>query len=220
MKVMRTLVAAVVSGCGLVLLGPAPPASACSCVAGNPATYVEWAEVIFVGTLTGPPSELGQGPPLLDSTDPVAYTFDVEKTLEGEASDPATVQSARSSASCGLEGMQVGTSYVMFADATRGPDDALSATLCGGSQPATPRLVQRVEALTGGAETPAPSPAADPSADPADPTEAAAPTGSEPGDSSGMPPAGYVLAGLAVVALAATAWALVRWRGPSVGVRA
>jgi hypothetical protein len=212
MKALRTLLATVVAACGLVLLAPAPPAAACRCALSGPATYVEWADVVFVGTLTGPPTDFGQGPPLLDSsTDPLGYTFDVEAVFKGDVSPAATVQSARFGASCGLEGLKVGGKYAMFAETGRGPDDALSANLCGGSQLATPRLIQRVEALTGPAETPTADPTADPTAGSTD---------TDPGGSAGTPPVGYLLTGFSVLVLAAVAWVLLSRRRPNVADRA
>jgi hypothetical protein len=205
MKALRIPLAAVLTVCGLVLLAPAPPAAACSCAAGNPAAYVDWADAIFVGTLTGPPTDEAEGP-VIGSGDPVVYTFDVETVLEGAVGTTAEVESARHGASCGLEGLEVGARYVMFAQTGRRPE-ALSANLCGGSQLAKANLIRRVEALTGSGETPAANPTA-------------AVTDDDVGPPPGNRTVGYVLVGFAAVVLVGVGWVLVPRRRRTVVDRA
>lgn len=137
MRLLHALLATALSACSLVLLSPAAPASACSCVVGTPADHLERADVVFVGTLT----ESSDG-----ATDTVGYVFDVDTVFKGEVGTRAEVASSESSAACGLAGMKVGSSYLMFVGST---GSALRGDLCGGSQRAKAGLVQRIEALAG-----------------------------------------------------------------------
>jgi hypothetical protein len=190
MRPLRVLLAAIVTACGLVLLSPAPPASACSCVVAGPARHVAGADIVFVGTLTqGPPSESF-------SSGSVTYGFDVHRVYKGELETRADVTSSGSGASCGLEGMEVGTTYLMFADATRRPDLA-SASLCGGSGPTSPNLSERMDALLGPGSTPDP------------PAQVAGATDGVQGSvGSRNWTVGYALLGLSAVLLVAIGWVL------------
>jgi hypothetical protein len=196
---VSALLATMVAGCGLVLLVPAPPASACSCVAGGPADYADWADAVFLGTLIDPPVDPPADAPAPASSDPAVYTFEVETVFEGEVGATAAVESARFGASCGLEGLRVGARYLMFTQVGRRADE-LSATLCGGSQLAKPGLVRRVEALTGSGTAPTRGFTARSTDGPA-----------SDGPSTDGPSshgAGYLLVGFAAVVLAAVGWVL------------
>ncbi len=119
-------------------------AFACSCVLSTTEEHVDRADVVVRGTIE-------------DSTptDPVTYTVSVAETYEGDATGTLEVLSTASGASCGLENVRLGASYVVFAEDDGG---RLWASLCGGTAPATPALLAEVEAATGpGAATPAPS---------------------------------------------------------------
>jgi hypothetical protein len=141
MGLLRLLLAGLVATAGLVLF-TAAPASACSCAALGTEKLVDAADTVFLGTLASveepPPDDDGT----IGSDDPVSYTFDVEQTFTGDAGD-GVVESARLGASCGLEGMRVGTTYVVFAGEG---DDGLGASLCGGTAQAADRLLERVGA--------------------------------------------------------------------------
>jgi hypothetical protein len=106
------------------------------------------ADVVLRGTLEAPPS----GPRVLRrSDDPVTYRFAVAEVFRGAAPTTTLVSSAASGASCGLEGLEPGREYVVFAQ-VRG--DALEAGLCGGTASAGSGLVADVEQLTGPGQPP------------------------------------------------------------------
>lgn len=143
MRSIRTLLAVLVVAAGVALV-PAP-AFACSCVAGGPAAYVSWADVVFSGEVTDI-----DGPSLLPfgGDRRRTYTFDVDATYSGDTGRRTLVQSEASGAACGLEGIEVGRRYVVFAH-EEGSDGDLAANLCGGTAPATPRLLERVAEVAG-----------------------------------------------------------------------
>jgi hypothetical protein len=76
--------------------------------------------------------------------DPVAYRFDVERVLKGAVPANAKVHSVISGVSCGLEGMEVGQRYTVFA---RLDDGELRSGLCDGTSPGDPDPL--VAAFTG-----------------------------------------------------------------------
>lgn len=143
---LRGLGAVLLALAGVVLVAPGP-ASACSCVTGDARQYVEWADVVVVGAV------LDRDPPppreVMSSGDPATYTVEVARVLKGSAAPTSDVLSAVSGASCGLEGIELGSDYVVFATEK---GDALWASLCGGTQRATPRFVADVEQVTGPGE--------------------------------------------------------------------
>jgi len=164
MTVLRTVLAAIVAATGLVLAAPAP-AFACSCVAADAPQFVRWADVVVLGEVREitPPPESEQ----VGSADPVAYTVAADEVLKGDVGATVEVISARYGASCGLEGIEEGDDYVVFAayqDIGGEPTDELWASLCGGTAPASDSYVAEVEAVTGPGHPPEPdeSPAAVP----------------------------------------------------------
>ena len=212
MTALRTLLAAFVTATGLALVAPAP-AFACSCASADPVQFVEWADLVVVGEVTGitPPPERE----VMSSGDPATYAVRVERVLAGEAGARIEVQSAVSGASCGLEDIEVGRAYVVFAghqDIEGNATERLFANLCGGTAPATRAYVARVEAVTGEGVQPQPD----------EPDDVGAPAASGPGHpgveqsvSAGpaVPVWAWVGGGLAVViAAAATSWASARRR--------
>ena len=145
----RGLGAVLVVLSGLVLVAPAP-GWACSCgvPGGNVAkSFTKSADVVLVGTVTDreppPPDEI------MSTSDPATYTVAVERVLKGEAAATAEVLSAVSGASCGLEGIEIGAEYVVFAHLEGGD---LWANACGGTQPASLDFVGEVEDVTGSGE--------------------------------------------------------------------
>lgn len=176
MTFLRSLLAALVAATGLVLAAPAP-AFACSCAGGGATQFVKWADVVVVGEVTGitPPPERE----VMSSGDPATYAVAVDRVLAGQAGATVEVLSAVSGASCGLEGIEVGRDYVLFAsyqDIGGEPTEVLWASLCGGTAPASASFVAEVEAVTGAGSPPDP-----------------VPTGSEPEPAAGPPaPSGGV----------------------------
>lgn len=144
------MLAALVLGAGLALLGSAP-AFACSCAMLSLDEYTEHADVVFAGTLTDidEPRRL----PVVSSAEESRYTFEVDAVYAGDPAPVTRVGSAWSGASCGLEGMQVGERYVVFAYVH---DEGLAASLCGGTGPASPRLEGQVSNALGPATLPDP----------------------------------------------------------------
>jgi hypothetical protein len=148
MTVPRLILAALLTAAGLVLLTPAA-AQACSCVGGDVSTYADRADVVFTGTLV----EIAPPPKRLfwSSGDPATYSFDVDRVHQGQVGPSAEVRSAVSGASCGLEGMQTGSRYVVFATLA----DGLWANLCGGTGPVRHGVVRQLENAVGPARAPA-----------------------------------------------------------------
>ncbi|HEX6148464.1 hypothetical protein [Nocardioides sp.] len=148
MRSFRILIAAVLLGAGLAL---GAPAFACSCVAQTPAQYAEGADVVFAGTLTDidEPRQF----PVVSSAAETRYTFDVDAVYAGDPAPVTRVGSAWSGASCGLEGMDVGERYVVFAYVD---GKQLDASLCGGTGLASPRLEGKVGDVLGPAALPDP----------------------------------------------------------------
>ncbi len=149
MRPVRILVAVAVGVLTSLVLA-VPPAFACSCVAAGPADFASRADVVLVGTVTGVRDSGGRS-----TAAPVLYRVAVERVLQGRAGADVEVRSARSSASCGLQGVVPGRRYVFFADhgsVERSASGGLWADLCGGTAPATPRYVAAVAAVAGGAQ--------------------------------------------------------------------
>jgi hypothetical protein len=87
-------------------------AQACSCIL--PYVWREWeqSEAVFLGTVTDiqymPPA------PVMSSSDPITYTFDVHTVYKVGELSPFKVQSARETDSCGA-GLEIGETYVVYA---------------------------------------------------------------------------------------------------------
>jgi hypothetical protein len=151
MRLIRALLATLCAALSLVVV-TAGPSFACSCVMNGTAQHVEGAEVVVTGTVTEitPPPQRR----VMSSMDPATYTVEVEDVHKGDAGETIAVLSPNSGASCGLEGIEEGRRYIVFASHRSmegGDEDHLWANLCGGTAPATPDLVAEVEAAT---ETP------------------------------------------------------------------
>jgi len=123
MTTLRLLLAGVLGALSLVVL-TATPSFACSCAMASTQEYVDGATVVFTGTVTDtePPPKR----PVMSSMDPVTYTFDVERAFKGDVSGPLPVLSAESGASCGLEGVEVGQRYVVFASESKRGDSIVN----------------------------------------------------------------------------------------------
>lgn len=149
MRPLRILLAALVAALTTVVV-TAGPSFACSCASAGPADFVERAEVVVTGTVTQvtPPPQKG----VISSADPTTYVFDVDQVYKGESGTTLEVLSPQYGASCGLENVEVGERYVVFAShqSLEGKDDDhLWANLCGGTDRATPEYVAAVEDVTG-----------------------------------------------------------------------
>jgi hypothetical protein len=142
MSTLRLALAGLLAALGLVAL-TATPSHACSCVTGSPAQYLRWADTVFTGTLTDidPPSQRA----VMSSTDPNTYTFEVDRSFQGDHGSPVEVKSAMSGASCGLEWMRVGVRYLVYATSE---DGELWASLCGGTAPAKQAPLARLAELS------------------------------------------------------------------------
>lgn len=157
MKLVRLVMVTLCAAAGLVVFTQVP-AVACSCAGASTVEQVDRADVVFTGTLTKTEQTDPGGDDVISSGDPVFYSFAIEETFKGDAGD-GVVESVRDGATCGLEGMRVDQSYVVFAaESTQGD---LEANLCGGTSAATPRLVGAVRAALApaptGTEVPEPS---------------------------------------------------------------
>lgn len=147
MMIPRLFAATALALVALVLV-PAP-SYACSCAQSTPREHVERADVVVRGTVD---SREGPAPAKIRSSrDEVTYVVTVAEVYRGDPPRPLEVHSVESGASCGLENIRLGDEYVVFANQGTDPgnEGELWASLCGGTAPATPRLVTAVEAVTG-----------------------------------------------------------------------
>jgi hypothetical protein len=111
----------------------ATPAWACSCIARIPLQHLASADVAFAGRLTRID---GPGPSLsYSSFDPVTYQFEVDTVLKGAVPLDARVRSVVSGTSCGLERMNEGERYTVFARTEGG---MLLSGLCDGTHSGGP----------------------------------------------------------------------------------
>lgn len=135
------VVGVVALAAGALISAPLP-AAACSCIQSTPLQQAARADAIFVGRLV---ATEGFGPRLRwSSMDPVVYRFDVDRVLKGAVPANAEVHSVISGVSCGLEGMEVGERYTVFA---RLEGAELHSGLCNGTAPGDPDPL--VAAFTG-----------------------------------------------------------------------
>jgi hypothetical protein len=159
MKAFRVLCVSLLAALSIVVVG-AGPSWACSCVGGDAAEFVGRATVVVSGTVTDAVPPEGA---MTSSLDPTTYAVDVDQVFKGEAGQTLQVLSPVSGASCGLEGIEPGRRYVVFAShqSMEGNDaEHLWANLCGGTAPATPSFVADVERVTGPGAAPATAEAA------------------------------------------------------------
>lgn len=147
MRTIRGLVAALLVGLAITAFAPTP-AYACSCVGGTAPDFVQGAEVVITGTM-----ERRDEPAVWDSSaDPATYTVTVDRVYKGTATPTQEVLTPMSGASCGLENIKLGERYVVFGShqSLMGElSDDLWATLCGGTDLATPDYVASVEEAAG-----------------------------------------------------------------------
>lgn len=110
------------------LVGPSSPACACSCMAVTEKEAFDRATTVFSATLVHRDGQVDGRP----STDPVTMKFAVDAVYKGDVSAVQEIETAMSSASCGLE-IPVGARYLVHA---RPAEDGLTlqTTLCDGNR--------------------------------------------------------------------------------------
>lgn len=149
MRLLVSVLLTVLASFGIVVTGGAGPALACSCAFNRVPAYVGYADEVYTGTLVDVERPSTNG--VWSSGDPVTYTVAVDAVYDGDVGSVAVFESAVSSASCGLDGMMVDRRYLVF---TTMDGKVPTASLCGGTGPATPKRLAAVERLLGEPSTP------------------------------------------------------------------
>lgn len=126
---------------GVVVALGAPASAACPSSNASWAQQVQRADAVFTGTVF---DRVRQGPG-------IHYTVQVERGYKGEVGEQVTVMTARGPRACGLPDLAVGESYVFLAT-DDGGDLVIDAD--GGTTPATPAHVAKVERLLGPGTSP------------------------------------------------------------------
>jgi hypothetical protein len=132
-RAIRLFGITLVFAAGLVVLGDAPGAWACSCIGYTDeqearAAYFQDADLVFSGVAKSM-YDANAGNPVRSSGDPIEWTFDTDSSQKGEAADPQKVSSAREGATCGFR-FTIGKRYQVFA----GKQGSTYATnTCGGT---------------------------------------------------------------------------------------
>lgn len=144
MRLLTSVLLTVLASLGIVVTAGSGPALACSCAFGRMPEYVGYADEVFAGTLVDVERPSTKG--IWSSNDPVTYTVEVDAVYQGDVGPTADVESAVSGASCGLDGMVVDRRYLVF---TTIDGTVPTASLCGGTAPATPERLAAVERLLG-----------------------------------------------------------------------
>lgn len=121
---------------GLVVTASAPASAACTCKPGELEQQVKRADAVFIGTID---AVRAQGH---DHT----YDITASRAYQGAPERETQVVSAGGRNACGLGELAVGTSYLFLATGTEAP---YAADSCGGSGPANPTKVDKVETLLG-----------------------------------------------------------------------
>lgn len=103
----------------LVLVVPAPPATACSCAFEPPASHLRNASIAFVGA-----AEVTR-----DEEAGRVTTFRVERVYKGSPAASVDVTTARDEASCGVPFVE-GRTYAVFASSQA---ESLTTGLCSGT---------------------------------------------------------------------------------------
>lgn len=140
MRSLRLVLAGMLVAVGLVALTPTA-AHACFCLPGSARQQVAWSDAVFTGTFT----RYAAAPEGLQG-----YRFDVHEVFSGDLSATTDVGSHLA---CGLERMEVGTTYLVFAARD---DGLLMSSSCSGTGPVSPARVAAVEDLTGPGRQPVP----------------------------------------------------------------
>jgi hypothetical protein len=135
-RAARTLAALALACLGLVLTVEAPASAECTCKQGGLSQQAKRADVVFIGTIDA----VGQ--------DGNNHTYEVtaSRAYKGEPQRSTVVESTGGRNACGLGDLGVGSTYVFLATGTTSPHQADS---CGGTSPANPTKVAKVEKLLG-----------------------------------------------------------------------
>lgn len=122
MSRFRMLLVALLLAAGSV---PALPgtAAACSCVSEEPRQLVAGADAVVW-------AEVSDAQVPARGTGRAHYLLEVDTVYKGSVTERVQVDSAASSAACGLEGIEAGRSYVFFLEGEGSP---YTAGLCGGT---------------------------------------------------------------------------------------
>ncbi len=132
------LAAALLLAClGLVLPVSAPASAAdCTCKQAGLEKQVARADLVFIGTV-GKVEAQGNG---------FLYEITASRAYQGTPERETQVASAGGRDACGLGELGVGSSYLFLATGTEAP---YAADSCGGTGPANPTKVDKVEKLLG-----------------------------------------------------------------------
>ncbi|MCF6378326.1 hypothetical protein L2K70_11995 [Nocardioides KLBMP 9356] len=135
-RAVRLAAALLLTCLGLVLTVSAPASADCTCKQAGLDKQVAKADLVFVGTVD---KVEGQGNGFL-------YEITASRTYQGSPDRKTEILSAGGRDACGLGELGVGTSYIFFATGTETP---YAADACGGSGPANPTKIDKVEAVLG-----------------------------------------------------------------------
>ena len=105
---------------------------ACSCMRSTPEERMERADVVFTGRVVDKKMQTQETTPF-GGLRLIQWTFEVEADHKGSVSKQMTVESASSSAACGIN-FQMGERYQVFANQS---NTALRASLCSGTRALT-----------------------------------------------------------------------------------
>lgn len=103
-------------------------ASACSCVALQPAEYLQQADAVFTGTVEAIDIRQPPGGSLLDRT--YRARVRVERIYKGNVGQSAVVETGEGGGLCGFS-FTVGRTYLVYAKGTA--NNALTTNLCAGT---------------------------------------------------------------------------------------
>lgn len=147
MRCVRVLIAALLAMSGLVL-ATAAPASACTCQVADVEKQTERADAVFLGTVDEI-TEVGQK---------FEYAVTLSHSYKGTVDRETTVTSNQVTSACGLGRLAVGTDYMFLVS---GDSPPYTVTTCGGSGPASDKLILQVtDALGAGDDVEEPPPPA------------------------------------------------------------
>ncbi|HEV7469615.1 MAG: hypothetical protein QOJ30_144 [Pseudonocardiales bacterium] len=150
----------------VIMVGTAPAALACSCVTQQFTGQVDRADVVFSGRVLALEPERPRT--VVGSTDPMTWTFSVDRRYKGDAQAPQPVVSVRSEASCGVEFREGRTYLVLGSHQQAGGTLNLASTLCNGTRELAAVPAADLAVLGPGQAPPpvvAPTPATEPAGD-------------------------------------------------------
>jgi hypothetical protein len=150
----------------VIMVGTAPAALACSCVTKQFTGQVDRADVVFSGRVLALEPERPRT--VVGSTDPMTWTFSVDRRYKGDAQAPQPVVSVRSEASCGVEFREGRTYLVLGSHQQAGGTLNLASTLCNGTRELAAVPAADLAVLGPGQAPPpvvAPTPATEPAGD-------------------------------------------------------